>query len=157
MVRPWAHPSPPCQPTSHIYLPFALLLFTLETSPNLTQEGVKMTSGIKKFGLLLWKNYILQKRHKIQTVMELLVHKAQFLILHTSCLSSTQRIWPKILGALIFHGCARCHPRFVEFNPCESPHSILPLGCWHGKWNECPQGVRDTWLATDISSSCDNS
>ncbi|OXA38045.1 ATP-binding cassette sub-family A member 3 [Folsomia candida] len=32
-----------------------------------------MTSGIKKFGLLLWKNYILQKRHKIQTVMELLV------------------------------------------------------------------------------------
>lgn len=32
-----------------------------------------MTTGFQKFRLLLWKNYVLQKRHKIQTVMELLV------------------------------------------------------------------------------------
>jgi len=32
-----------------------------------------MTSGFKKFGLLLWKNWILQQRHKLQTVIEILV------------------------------------------------------------------------------------
>ncbi len=32
-----------------------------------------MTSGLQKFGLLLWKNYVLQKRHKIQTIVELVV------------------------------------------------------------------------------------
>lgn len=26
---------------------------------------------LQKFGLLLWKNYILQKRHKVQTVVEI--------------------------------------------------------------------------------------
>jgi ATP-binding cassette subfamily A (ABC1) protein 3 len=32
-----------------------------------------MTSGLKKFGLLLWKNWILQQRHKVQTLVEILV------------------------------------------------------------------------------------
>ena len=30
-------------------------------------------AALRKFGLLLWKNYILQKRHKVQTVVEIAV------------------------------------------------------------------------------------
>ncbi|CAL8072882.1 unnamed protein product [Orchesella dallaii] len=32
-----------------------------------------MGDSIKKFGLLLWKNYILQKRHKVQTAVEIIL------------------------------------------------------------------------------------
>lgn len=31
------------------------------------------TSNFQKFRLLLWKNYVLQKRHKWQTVLEILL------------------------------------------------------------------------------------
>ena len=31
------------------------------------------TSNLQKFRLLLWKNYILQKRHILQTVLEVLL------------------------------------------------------------------------------------
>lgn len=32
-----------------------------------------MAQILKKFWLLLWKNYVLQKRHKIQTVVEIFI------------------------------------------------------------------------------------
>ncbi|ODN05472.1 ATP-binding cassette sub-family A member 3, partial [Orchesella cincta] len=34
---------------------------------------LKMGDSLKKFGLLLWKNYILQKRHKVQTAVEIIL------------------------------------------------------------------------------------
>lgn len=44
----------------------------LPTSPKKTSDN-KSTDNLKKFTLLVWKNYKLQMRHKIQTVTEVLL------------------------------------------------------------------------------------
>lgn len=50
-----------------------ILIMGTNAAPPIYGDDYKMASNFDKFRLLMWKNFLLQYRHRVQTIVEILV------------------------------------------------------------------------------------